>query len=309
MSVHSRSRLLLRLYPRAWRERYGEELDVLLLAIESDGGAGWRARADVVRGALAERLRGWGFGRGVPPYERARGGLLLVLVAWVAFVIAGVRVQKLSEHWQDATPIAHRALPAAAFDALVAFAALGGALVLVGLAFALPRSVSYLRSDGFGAVRRPLLRAALASLPALAAFVVVLVWSRRLGVAERNGADAAYTAAFVCFGALAALAVACWTAAGVAIARRLRLSVTLLRLEALLAGAVSAAMLATTVATGLWWGALARAAPWRLHGGSIGASPLTANVVMLLASCVAVLGATRSLLAARRLRAAGPASN
>ena len=42
---------LTRLYPRAWRERYGDELDELL----SDR-CGWRETVDVVKGAVTERL-------------------------------------------------------------------------------------------------------------------------------------------------------------------------------------------------------------------------------------------------------------
>ena len=42
---------LTRLYPPAWRERYGDELDELL----SDR-CGWRETVDVVKGAVTERL-------------------------------------------------------------------------------------------------------------------------------------------------------------------------------------------------------------------------------------------------------------
>lgn len=41
------------LYPVAWRERYGDEMDAL---IEQEGG-GWRQLADVARAALIERFR------------------------------------------------------------------------------------------------------------------------------------------------------------------------------------------------------------------------------------------------------------
>src|SRR5882724_10639903 len=42
-----------RFYPRAWRERYGEEFDALLEQVD----AGWRHVADVLRGALTMQLR------------------------------------------------------------------------------------------------------------------------------------------------------------------------------------------------------------------------------------------------------------
>lgn len=42
---------LTRMYPRAWRDRYGEEMDDLL-----SHGCGWREAADIAKSALIERL-------------------------------------------------------------------------------------------------------------------------------------------------------------------------------------------------------------------------------------------------------------
>jgi hypothetical protein len=47
------ARLLTRLYPRAWRERYGEEFEALL---EDEAGAGLKAAVNVVWSALGERI-------------------------------------------------------------------------------------------------------------------------------------------------------------------------------------------------------------------------------------------------------------
>jgi hypothetical protein len=46
------ARWLVRLYPRDWRERYGEEFDALL----QDGSGGFRAVVNVLRSALSERV-------------------------------------------------------------------------------------------------------------------------------------------------------------------------------------------------------------------------------------------------------------
>ncbi len=46
------TRILIRLYPRAWRDRYGDEFAALLAADETDA----RIVADVVLSALRERL-------------------------------------------------------------------------------------------------------------------------------------------------------------------------------------------------------------------------------------------------------------
>ncbi len=45
---------LIRLYPRAWRERYGDEFEALL----DDVALGWRDAANIVRGALKMHLNG-----------------------------------------------------------------------------------------------------------------------------------------------------------------------------------------------------------------------------------------------------------
>ena len=47
------ARVLLRLYPRAWRQRYGDEV----LALIADGGLSWREVADVIGAAGVERAR------------------------------------------------------------------------------------------------------------------------------------------------------------------------------------------------------------------------------------------------------------
>ena len=46
-------RALLRLYPRAWRARYGDEF----LALVAESGLSWRGAADIVAAAVAERVR------------------------------------------------------------------------------------------------------------------------------------------------------------------------------------------------------------------------------------------------------------
>ena len=48
-------RLLLRLYPRWWRARYGDEFDALL----EESRSGWRSTLDVIKGAFVMRMRGF----------------------------------------------------------------------------------------------------------------------------------------------------------------------------------------------------------------------------------------------------------
>jgi hypothetical protein len=300
------ARLLLRLYPRAWRARYGEELLALLTELGEDEPIAARMRRDVVRAGLGERLRAAGFGAGAPPAMRARSGALLVLCAWMLFAVAGARVQKFSEHWQGATPQSARGVPAVAFDVLEGAAVLGGVLVLAGVALALPRALAYIRSGGWRVVRRAVLRASALTAVAIGATAALAVWAQQIDTAQRNGASSAYSGAFVLCALLLVGALAAWTTVAVSLARGLELSSRVLRLEALLADAICASMLAVTLATATWWGALGRVAPWVLHGAA-GGSPSSSfalslflpSALMAVATCFAALGAITSLRAAR----------
>jgi len=111
-----------------------------------------------------------------------------VLCAWALFAVAGVVLQKFSERWQRLTPVSARGLPAGAFEALVVAAAIGSALVLLGVACTLPRLVAYLRSGGWAAIRPAIVRAVTITALAAVGTVGLVAWAHRLGTAQRNGA-------------------------------------------------------------------------------------------------------------------------
>jgi hypothetical protein len=71
-------RALVRLYPRRWRERYGDEFDLVLRAWRPGPGAA----LDVVRGALDAHLRG---ARPGPVLRRALLALGAAIVGWLNF--------------------------------------------------------------------------------------------------------------------------------------------------------------------------------------------------------------------------------
>jgi hypothetical protein len=148
----------------------------------------------------------------------------------------------------------------------------------------------------------------LATIVAIAGFVVVLVWSRQLGSAQRNGGDTGYGIAFVVFGLATAAALAMWTSLAVRLARLIELPASVLRVEKLLAVAVSVCMAVMLIATAVWWGALAQAAPWALHDDPIGTAAslvsgqlLLAGILMAGATVVGGAGAVQALRAGRRL--------
>ena len=294
---------LLRVYPPAWRARYGEELMNLIEQLDGGARTSWRVRFDVVRAGLVERLRGLA-PNGLPPRERAREGSFLVLYAWMLFAVAGFGVQKASEHWQAVTPTAKQAVPAAAFDALLAAAGVGSTLVLLGVAVSLPRLAALIHEGGWREIRRPIVRAALLSLLTAAATVGLAAWAHSLTPLARNGSDAAYSGAFLAWVVLFAACLFTWAAAAAATARHLTLSTGMLRFEVWLGAAVSAAMAVMTIATAVWWRSIASAAPWFFDGrpAGAGAAALPANMLvpaalMLCATCLGLIGATRAIKA------------
>jgi uncharacterized protein involved in exopolysaccharide biosynthesis len=73
------------LYPKRWRERYGDEFEALI----DDAGADWRSLADVTKGALKMQLSHWGSGR------------IITVAAVVGVVIAAGISFIIPDQWQS----------------------------------------------------------------------------------------------------------------------------------------------------------------------------------------------------------------
>jgi hypothetical protein len=284
MSPARTAQRLLRLYPRSWRERYGEELaDVILHS--SDDRVPWRVRLDVVTAGAREQARAAGLGGGGSPRERARGGVLTVLCAWALFVIAGLAVQRTSEHWQQVAAAGDRGLPQAAFVVLIGGAVCAAVLVLAGIAAALPGW----RGVDADAVRRAIGPAVTMTVVAVAATVALVVWAHGLSATQRDGHDVAYAIAFVAWALLCAGTLSAWTAAAVSLARRLELDAATLRAQTWLAVAASVAMATITTATVVWWAAV---------GGKVTSVTLVlAAIAMVLATTLAAAGSRSAVRA------------
>jgi hypothetical protein len=291
VSVSRTAQALLRLYPPAWRTRYGAELEELL--VQTSGGRLLpRAALDLIRSAARERLRSAGLaGDGLPPGERARGGTLLVLWAWLVFTIAGLAVQRRSEHWQTSTPAHDRALPAGAFGTLEVGAAVGSAIVLGAIAFALPGLVRLIGAGRWGEIRRWIVVSAWASMVAVVAVGALARWAHGLDQQQRNGHDLRYGAAFVACAIVVAAALGCWTVAATVVARRLELPAQVLRAQATAAAGAAATMAVMTVATTVWWMSLAAASPLLV----------AATASMAVAALLGSIGGARALQATRRM--------
>lgn len=304
MTPAERARRLLKWYPPAWRERYGEEFAALLDDTAGDAAPSVRLRLDVVRSGVAMRLREAGLsGRDTPPAGWIRGGALLVLCAWSVFVVAGIGLQKTAEHWQDAVPSgAARTWAEIAFGAVQALAGIASLLVVAGAVAVLPAVARSLRSGGWPAVRRSFVRAAIICGVTVTAFIGLAVWAGRLTDAQRNGSDLAYGLGALLFALLVCASIASVTAAAVATVRRLSLPPAVLRLEGHLAEAVTVAIIVMSVAAGVWWAVVAATSPRFFTAGGSPFQPQTAVVAALMLSAVAlsVTGARRVIQGSRR---------
>jgi hypothetical protein len=300
---------LLRWYPAAWRDRYGSEL-VALMEDDLDGrrpSLGYRVTESSA--GLRQRVRSAGLaGDSAAPEVRMRSGALVVLTAWAALLLGGAAFAKAAEHYSYALGSSGHEVAVTAFDAVTAVAVIGAVLVLVGVVVALPATVRFLSAGGWSWVRRPIVVAVVATAVVALATAGVSAWAHHLTFQQRNGGDTGYGIAILVWVLLVAGTLAAWTRAGIEVARRIQFDRTTLRVEAYLALYVAAAVGVATVATGVWWVAMAHGASWFLAGSRPGThpSPVTVQLVviegwLMAATAVALFGAG---LVIRSLRAA-----
>jgi hypothetical protein len=283
--------MILRAYPRAWRERYGDEL-VSLIEAESEGGRiSLRVKLDVIGAGLVQRLRSSGLaGDEVPPAGRIRAGVLLVLSAWAAFVVAGLGFAKTAEHWQAITPKPDQGTPAAAYDAVLLASELGTLAVLLGIVLAVRPLYAFLRAGGWQKIHRPVVRAIGCTGLTVLVLLGVVIWAQQLTNGQRNGGDRLYSVAFLVLVACGVGSIGLWTRAAVVTARHLPLNRASLRRETFLAAVTTLTMAVMTVSATIWWASVYGALPLRMVG---------MTVVMLAATALASAGTFRSVRALR----------
>jgi hypothetical protein len=290
---------LLRWYPPAWRDRYGEEFVLYMQDSFGSEEPPLKARLSIVVGGLGERARRSGLtGDSVPPTDRIRAGVLIVLVAWTTMIIAGASFAKMSEHFDSALgngTAAHH-LPDLAYTLIQTVAGVAGLVGVAAAGVALPAFVRYLRSGGWPSMRAHVLRAAGFTLLTAGVTAPLFIWAHHLTAHQRNGGSTAYSALFLAWAALIVITLVLWTVLGVAAARKVTLSRSVLAVEAGTAVAVALAVVAILGLTCLWWAVTAEGAPTFISGDS--GSPLSARLVatvalMALAAAAATAGAMR----------------
>ena len=99
VSAAQTSSRLVRLYSEAVRvERYGQEMQALIVESSGEHRVSWRMRVDVARGAGREQLRSAGLADNVHRATRSALACCCVLCAWALFVIGGIPpCEKFSE--------------------------------------------------------------------------------------------------------------------------------------------------------------------------------------------------------------------
>ena len=99
--IMARVARLLRWYPRAWRDRYGAEVEAVLTSSLVDGKGGLSLSMNVAREGLVARLDSAGFvGRTAPAIERARASVMTVFVATLGFLTSAIALVIYSKGWQ-----------------------------------------------------------------------------------------------------------------------------------------------------------------------------------------------------------------
>jgi hypothetical protein len=291
---------LLRWYPPAWRDRYGEDLAAYMQDSFGDGRPPLRARWSLLVGGLAEHIRMSGVGGdSVPPAERIRAGALVVLCSWTAFMIAGANFAKLSEHFDQALPQGTSGphhLADLAYTIIQTGAAAAGIAVIVGAVLALPAFVRFLHLGGWRAIKRWVIPASAATVVVVATFVPLRAWAHHLSDGQRNGGSVGYGALFLTWAGVAALALILWTAVAVAAGRRVVLPHRLLAAEAGLGFVVAAAMVVILAATALWWAVIAQRAPLFLSSDPstpINGRLIATAIIMAASAACATSGVVR----------------
>ena len=298
------SHYLLRLYPTAWRDRYADEFAALL----DDCPPSPALIFDVLLGGLDARLRCSALtGKVLDMAARLRSTAIAVFCAYIAFVVAGIGYQKMSEY-EDFTAAgeAHPLIGLA--HNLIAVVA--GVALLAVLAGGLPLAFAALR-DALAQRRHDVL--ALFAVPVAAFAALVAYGFAALQIANQGNAQSgtATTAGKHLFLSLVAIlvlgAIASSAAVSLAIARS-QIGERLYRF-ALIPVVVTALAMAVMFAADLAWGLGLRASEPALFAGdggiagtSTAASWLVQTLIMGIAAAVALYAVVR-MLPARRVTA------
>ena len=237
---------LLSWYPRAWRERYGEELLALIQDNLQEGRPAWPLQLSVIWGGLRERGRQ---ARQAATAAFKATGFDKASTILLAGLICGFGLDGLTTASSAARP-----WQAVALDAVLAAVALTGALVLADGLVAFPALVRFLRAGGWPKIRRRVAWAGGATVVAAGSLagLVLIPGSRSPAQLE---ASWAYSAGFVATGLAIAVAIGSCATAAEATAKHLTLAPRLRTVQLMLVAVSPTAVTVTLVTLNLWWSA------------------------------------------------------
>jgi hypothetical protein len=290
---------LVRLYPRAWRERYGEEFVAML----EQSPLSIRDLFDVALGAVDAWMRPQVVHeRRLVMVSRMRGSVLAVLWAWVGLVVAGVGFRKMTEYDDFVRAARDSALVGVAFDAVVIWAVVALAAVTAGCApvafAALRKALAEGRKDVPLLLCLPLLFGA--GFLGYTLILVKVIYPALGRIAVQGTVNVAFFLSLVGAFSLAALASAWAVTAAV---RRVEVGGRTLRFALYPAAVAAAAMVVVLVGTTVWGVTLMAEAPALFSGDEgILATPTYANwlvivAVMTVSTAIAVIASIRGLRA------------
>jgi hypothetical protein len=164
----------------------------------------------------------------------------------------------------------------------------------------LPHLMQILRTEGWSALKRRVGIAACATSGTCAAIGGLAAWAPHLTYQQRNVGFGWYQLLFAIAATLFSITVFTWTVVVVTAARFLNIQEGQIKFVGALAIFVAAGMAIMTAATAVWWGSMAKTAPWFLAGVPAGtaSSPLAINllitmILMVVASGFGALGTIR----------------
>jgi hypothetical protein len=249
---------LLRWYPRAWRERYGEELLALIQDTLDEGRPTWRLRLGVIWGGLRERGHQTGrAGRAAVKRWAGSGQPLIVTV--------GLMVISIPANLKTPIPPARAGQATAAFAALAGIVAFTGVCVLAGALVAVPAFAAFLREGGWPKIRRRVAWATGATVTGGGALAWLVLGLRSMSSAQLNRSLAYLIGAFVTTFAIV-VALGLWASVAAAIAKQLKLAARAQAAQVLLAAATLTAALAIVPANCIWLAATQSSLLWLVLG-------------------------------------------
>jgi hypothetical protein len=277
---------LLRWYPRAWRERYGEELLALIQDTLDEGRPMWRLRLGVVWGGLRERV-----------HQAARAGTAAAKrtsAGWLMTVVAGLNLGNLPWNLKAPLPPARAWQKTAAFDGLVGAFALTGVVVLAGGLVAAPAFVAFLREGGWPKIRRRVAWAAGTTVAAGGGLAGLFLAERAMSSAQVSHSWT-YASGVVATAVALAAAFGLWASAATATAKHLKHATRARAAQPLLAAVTVTAAFSILTANIIWLAAIQSSLVWLVAG--------VANLALVGVVMPGRIG--QAVRQGRRVRAAG----